>query len=68
MWSIKSCGRLDCNCIARCERNSSEIEVIAYAESKDDNNLLDEYFFEKNFSGQYVILQGIDKREVNSID
>jgi len=56
-------SHLDCDCIASYEKNSNEIEVIAFSETKEENARLKQYYYSNNLMGKYRILQGIDKRE-----
>ena len=61
---------LNCDCIIKknSDANNSMVEVIAYSESRADNEALNVYFQKNNLKGNYWILQGIDESEVNCID
>ena len=61
---------LDCDSIIKINEDANDrtIYVIACALQKEFNGALEDYFYSKNYSGKYVIMQGIDSREVNSID
>ena len=61
-------AHLDCDCIAESNTTDSLIKIIAFAESKEENTELKEYFYRNNYSGKYKILKGINSKEVNSID
>ena len=61
---------LDCDCIVdkSKEKETKTIRIIAYSPAKENNPILREYFRLQKFHGKYKILQGIDSKEVFSID
>ena len=61
---------LDCDCIADTsdEPESGHIRILAYSEKKEDNEGLENYFFNQGYSGKYKILQNISSEEVNCIE
>ena len=62
-------SHLNCSCIAdtKEEENTGNIKIIAYSESREDNNNIRDYFYKQNYSGKYRILKEISSEEVNSI-
>lgn len=64
-------SHLDCDCIIDIENEekTKKVFLLAYAEKKEDNDDLYKYFLTiKDNKETYRLLQGIDSREVNSID
>ena len=63
-------NHLDCSCIAdkSSEDATGKVYILACSESKKENVKLKQYFNEMGYGKKYVILHGIDSREVNSID
>lgn len=59
---------LDCDSIIERKEEEDLISVIAYAKKKEFNKALESLFYDRNYSGKYVILRGIDSKEANSID
>lgn len=61
---------LDCDSIIKINEDVNDriVYVIACAKQKEFNGALEDLYYKKNYSGKYVIMQGIDSREVNSID
>ncbi len=61
---------LDCDSIVELNENDDDrtVYIIARAISEEFNKVLEKMFYENGYEGKYIIMQGIDSKEVNSID
>ena len=61
---------LDCDSIVEADEDADErmVSVIARAIAGEFNKRLEDLFYERGYEGRYLIIQGIDSKEVNSID
>lgn len=63
-------NHLDCDSIVELNGDEDErtVYIIARASSEKFNRALEKVFYEKGYEGKYIIMQGIDSKDVNSID
>ena len=63
-------NHLDCNCLIdkRKTINTKQTAVVAFASAKQYNDTLSQYYDNHKEKKHYRIMQGIDSKEVGSID